>query len=390
MSGSHSLSLSQRVQALCGQRPLLFYAPDGAAFRGNLKAFYLFVCRHGGTACLLSLDAQLVLALQQAGLPAERLDSDSARPWLAAGQWLCVPAADSVDSWQPAWLDGKTVLHLGQGSPLKRCGLLELSSPSCSEERVRWLEQHAGAFSVVLSASDWFSRIVNLAWQPQVTIKCGLPRADVLLRQPDELDLLNCGVDVPQLEALRQSGRIGFYLPTSRDQLPSPLSDAHTDWVALNGFLADGQCTLLVKPHPDQAQAGDGLRALALSHIVVLDAAADVYPLLSSADFLITDYSSVMFDFLLLDRPQILFVPDLGDYMQTDRGFVFDFPLMAPGPLCQDLYQLAMALETLWRGEDPFALERAQINAIANEYAGGACERLLDDLLELTRLQESA
>lgn len=385
------MPLQQRVQALCGQRPLLFYVADASLFTSNLKAFYLFLQRAGGLSCLLSHDWNLVRALQQAGLSAERVDSNEAQPWLASSQWLLVSSAACTDELDPHWLQGKRVMQLGQGSPVKRCGLLELTGPACPPERQQWLEAHAGVFSAVVAASDWFARILTLAWQPQVTFKTGLPRTDILLRPADALDLLNVPVDMAQLQQLHQESRIALYLPTRRSSLPSPLTDPELDWVAFNEVLQAGNCVMLVKAHPAEAAASDALRAMALSHILVLDAAGDVYPLLPMVDVLISDYSSVMFDFLLLDRPQLFFVPDLQQYQQQECGFVFDLPLMAPGPLCGTLHDLALGLQSLWQGEDTFALERSQVNAIANDFAaGGACERLLDDLLELARLQEAA
>ncbi len=51
------------------------------------------------------------------------------------------------------------------------------------------------------------------------------------------------------------------------------------------------------------------------------------------ADVLVTDYSSVMFDFVLTDRPVLLLVPDLEQYRDIERGFYFDIESRAPGPL---------------------------------------------------------
>ena len=55
--------------------------------------------------------------------------------------------------------------------------------------------------------------------------------------------------------------------------------------------------------------------------------------LLAAADVLITDYSSVMFDYAVLQRPMIFYVPDLEQYRDHLRGFYFDFEQEAPGPL---------------------------------------------------------
>ena len=52
-----------------------------------------------------------------------------------------------------------------------------------------------------------------------------------------------------------------------------------------------------------------------------------------ASDIVITDYSSVMFDYAILNRPMLFFTYDLEDYRDTLRGFNFDFVAEAPGPL---------------------------------------------------------
>src|SRR5690606_25250127 len=57
----------------------------------------------------------------------------------------------------------------------------------------------------------------------------------------------------------------------------------------------------------------------------------DVAPLLKRADLLVTDYSSIFFDFLLLDRPIVFFPYDLERYFSRDRQFLFPYDEFTPG-----------------------------------------------------------
>ena len=59
----------------------------------------------------------------------------------------------------------------------------------------------------------------------------------------------------------------------------------------------------------------------------------DVSDLFGIADVLITDYSSVMFDFAVTGKPMLFFTYDLAAYRDKLRGFCFDFETEAPGPL---------------------------------------------------------
>lgn len=57
----------------------------------------------------------------------------------------------------------------------------------------------------------------------------------------------------------------------------------------------------------------------------------DIYPILSISDALITDYSSVYFDYLLLNKPIIFFVYDYEDYIKNHGDFMLDFDDFTPG-----------------------------------------------------------
>jgi len=67
----------------------------------------------------------------------------------------------------------------------------------------------------------------------------------------------------------------------------------------------------------------------------------DVSELFLVADALVTDYSSVMFDFTVTGKPLFFFTPDLEHYQRTLRGFYFDLLPVAPGPIVSDAAELA-------------------------------------------------
>ena len=77
----------------------------------------------------------------------------------------------------------------------------------------------------------------------------------------------------------------------------------------------------------------------------VIDVSAwdNVNELYIAADALVTDYSSVMFDYAILRRPMALFVPDYESYRDDIRGFYFDLSEV-PGPLCEKTLELVRAL----------------------------------------------
>jgi CDP-ribitol ribitolphosphotransferase len=71
----------------------------------------------------------------------------------------------------------------------------------------------------------------------------------------------------------------------------------------------------------------------------------DINALLLAADVLVTDYSSVIFEYALLGRPMVFFAPDLEAY-ERERGFYFDFRAGVPGPVFDDSGELAAYLRS--------------------------------------------
>jgi CDP-glycerol glycerophosphotransferase len=73
----------------------------------------------------------------------------------------------------------------------------------------------------------------------------------------------------------------------------------------------------------------------------------DISDLYLAADVLVTDYSSVMFDFAVTGRPLIFFAYDLARYRDDLRGFYLDLEQIAPGPVLTSSDDVVAALADL-------------------------------------------
>ena len=140
--------------------------------------------------------------------------------------------------------------------------------------------------------------------------------------------------------------KIVLYAPTFRGPVKLAKSPDALDIAALKRTLG-AECALVVKHHPFVKQPPaipPDCRDFAF------DASADlpIFDLLCAADVLVTDYSSVIFEYALLDRPMVLFAPDLRDY-QGERGFYYDYAEIAPGPVCHTNEELLEALAGVCR-----------------------------------------
>jgi CDP-glycerol glycerophosphotransferase len=96
------------------------------------------------------------------------------------------------------------------------------------------------------------------------------------------------------------------------------------------------------------------------------------------ADVLVTDYSSVMFDFVSTDRPMIFYTPDLAHYGDVLRGFYFDFVAEAPGPIVETGADLLTALLEADSAAEKYAARRAAWRAKFTPHDDGtAAERVV-------------
>jgi CDP-glycerol glycerophosphotransferase (TagB/SpsB family) len=188
-----------------------------------------------------------------------------------------------------------------------------------------------------------------------------------------------------ELVAHRRAGRrVLLYMPTFRDWNNAADRRIPLDWESLDATLAARGGVLYCKLHPSDRS---GLPALDhLTRIRVLPSTVDVYPLLGHTDALVSDYSSVFFDYLLLDRPLLFYAYDLEEYQRLSRTLYDRYDAVTPGPRARTPQELERLVSELLGDYDAaaaeFRAERARVRARFFEHADDrSSERLLDELL---------
>ena len=118
-----------------------------------------------------------------------------------------------------------------------------------------------------------------------------------------------------------------MYAPTFRDtnrfNREIPL-----EWERLNDLLRKEDATFLIKLHRHDYSV---VMEESYSNIKILHNECDVYPLFSDVDLLITDYSSIFFDFMLTKKPILFFPYDKEEYLSNDRSMYDDYNTVTPG-----------------------------------------------------------
>lgn len=334
----------------------------------------------------------LLPALQETPLKSIILlagDPESIRAWARGPHTRCVRKNSPAGLW--AFLRAKyvffshpcfvrrfplsvTAVNLWHGAPIKKIGVMIENDPpiACSH--------------TLASSAYWGDIMRRTITRPGGRmLDTGLPRNDRLFADAS-LVFENLGVD--------PTTRLVVWLPTYRSSARGlPRQDGldygnafampDIDPQQLNDVLAARDVLLLVKPHPMAPQVADP----GLSHLKIIDneylhqCGLSLYQLLGASALLITDVSSVLIDYLLLDRPVIHAFADLETY-RASRGFTIEpveewFAGSVVG--CQQT--LLAALEGELAGEDPHARQRRRLRDLSHTHPdGGATERLLREI----------
>jgi CDP-ribitol ribitolphosphotransferase len=204
--------------------------------------------------------------------------------------------------------------------------------------------------------------------------RTGLPRTDVLF-DPDRR--ARAADDVRRMYGLPDGRRIVLYAPTFRGtSIGHAEAGSLLDLDVLHTALAADH-VVLVRLHPFVSSDGvieprhAGFAVDASDH-------PDINELLLASDVLVTDYSSVIFEYALLDRPMVFYAPDLDAY-EGERGFYFDYRSGVPGPVFETTGDVARYLQSGALERDRIAAFRTWAWDVAD---GHATERFLDQIVE--------
>lgn len=233
-------------------------------------------------------------------------------------------------------------LQTWHGTPLKRLGWdIEVDGPEATA-RANFHGESRG-WSLLLSANPYSTTTLRRAFRYQgPVLEAGYPLADPLLDTTLDRAAVAARLGLPV------DRRFILYAPTWRDHRPVGAwrfdFDLHLDLQAVSAALAPDQ-VLLIKAHHLVAA---GLDASALpANVRDVSHLEDITELCALADVLVTDYSSVFFDFAATGRPILFYCYDLELYARQVRGFYLDMERDLPGPVARSTGELLALLADL-------------------------------------------
>ncbi|SOD86172.1 CDP-glycerol glycerophosphotransferase family protein [Streptomyces sp. Ag109_G2-15] len=263
-------------------------------------------------------------------------------------------------------------LQTHHGTPLKRMGLDQMEHPAAAKGLdFAALLARIDKWDYSVSANSHSTRMWERAYPARYTsLDHGYPRNDVFYTAT--------AADVRAARARLgiAPGRTAvLYAPTHRDYEAG--FTPRLDLAALADQLGE-DTVLLVRAHYFYGGAASPLTGLRRSgRIIDVSSYDPVEELCLAADALVTDYSSIMFDYANLDRPIVVYADDWETY-RTTRGVYFDLMAEAPGRVARTQEELAeIFLSGAWRDEGA-AKARAAFRRRFCEYDDGrAAERVV-------------
>ncbi|GAA1992324.1 hypothetical protein GCM10009799_17780 [Nocardiopsis rhodophaea] len=238
-----------------------------------------------------------------------------------------------TNSRQPAWFTRRSdqvVVQTWHGSMLKRIGFDIENIRGKSRDYHEKLAWETKQWDYLVSPSPWATPILRRAFRFEGEIlETGYPRNDIFFSA--ERDAI--AERTRHRLGLPADKKVVLYAPTWRDDKYYTRGkhklDLHLDLRRMYDKLGDDH-VLLVRRHP---RVVDSVPIVGTDFVYDVSLYPEIMELFLITDVLITDYSSMMFDFANTGRPMLFFTYDIESYRDNLRGFYFDFEATAPGPL---------------------------------------------------------
>lgn len=282
----------------------------------------------------------------------------------------------------------KTIhIELWHGFPMKRMALLDPR-----------IEKTTTKPDIVCSYSDTYTTLMNacLGLTASKYVITGAPRNDYLFSENGRKNIAKLfpeSIQGTKLILFAPTFRIGYLSSEGKKSWNNIFGFQELNTQRFDQFLKKNDAILFVKLHPNEEKflikkihLFEGERIKLIPGMVLEKSKMDLYKLLNAFDVLITDYSSIYFDYLLLDRP-IIFVPiDLKEYHESRGLLLQPYDFWAAGPKCFSQEELELELQKCLENKSYYSRERRLVTMISHHFKNaGATDRVLELVDQLMR-----
>ena len=252
------------------------------------------------------------------------------------------------------------------GFPLKTLGYLE---KNCIDNITRV----DTGIDYIISYSNYYNYIMSSVYKIDISkfIITGMPRNDLL-----------ANVEARYLISLIlnreiEKKRIIFYVPTFRNRKGKETREGieifsqHSELKLIDEYMKEIDGYFIIKKHPveeDLLGPNHYTNIFFLTDEILTQLNIDFYEILGGGDLLVTDYSSVYFDYLLLNKPIIFWTKDIDLYKER-RGFLFEnVEVMMPGPRVKTALELTEMMDRFINNPNWYSDERENIKKQVHLY----------------------
>ena len=359
----------------------VFSSTDNRYFNYNSRSLFEYVLEHCPqvTPLYVMNDPELRESLGRRYGKKHFIHTDSAegvRQVLRAGVWF---TSAGLPVYGTGLAKHRLVVNLWHGIPLKKIALQDPHLGMLS--RLYFKKVFSENYTYITTTSSGLIPVMaeSFAVREDKVKVWGQPRTDLLLPQPPFSDAEEACKDY--LRECPGFTHLILYAPTFREEEPTrwfPFEDF--DRERLEAFLAGSDSLLVMRPHlreeaPVRELCSERVRLAGSSTL------EDITPLLRYADLLITDYSSVYLDYLVLDRPMVFLPYDRDRYTEL-RGMNFDYDEVTPGPKPESFEAFLKALSDGLEGKDGYSDARRNVKELFyDDCSQSSCERICNEIL---------
>lgn len=335
--------------------------------------------------CWVVKNSRILETLKKNNINCVLKDSSEAENIISKAKYLISSSFEFAES------KNKEQVHVSawHGFPLKLIGFFESASVTSDFSSLKIITTQ----SDIITCTSKFSQLTiggMFSVDPRKVRITGFPRNDILFNSDGRKNL-------EKLTGLNLDGsKLVFYLPTMRQGLKEEgkhfneniFNYCDYELKALDAFLEENDAYIFAKLHfADNSYYNRSLfelpkRIIFLDTDMLLDKMLTIYHLMNAFDVLITDYSSVYVDFLLLNKPIIFSCPDIEKYKE-DRGFIVDDPeFLMPGKKVKSQVELIESLKSVLQGVDDYRIDREnKMMLFHSNLDGNSSKRLFEEMM---------
>lgn len=217
-------------------------------------------------------------------------------------------------------------------------------------------------------------------------LEFGYPRNEILTtREPDRQAFIDKfeSADTRHLLDFIKNGlytKVFIYMPTWRDSQREIFTQSF-DLEKTNAIMKEKNALLLLKPHANTLINNKDFEHY--DNIRLIDSKTDIYPILPYSDVLITDYSSILYDYILMpNKNVILYLYDYKDYIHH-RDLYYPFDENIVGKMVFNFSELCQSIEN-----NDYQIDDLQKTELVKKFWGetiyqDSCERLVEHVFHL-------